>query len=105
VTSTDPSTRWHDLLRFPVLSLIAGIVAEQLGRDRAWLGLLVLVLALAVGAGLLSSGLVARRDASSTEHAVSSVLERRAATWRIIAGALCAVAATGGFALSRLAFH
>ena len=101
-TSTDSaSTRWHDLLRFSVLSFIGGLVAEQLGRGREWLGLLVLVLTLAAGAGLLASGLMARRDAGSPGSA--AVAERRAATWRIATGALCAVAATGGFALSRLA--
>jgi hypothetical protein len=103
VTSTDSlSTRWHDLLRFSVLSFIGGLVAEQLGRDREWLGLLVLVLTLAVGAGVLSSGLVARRDVGSTGG--DAVVERRAATWRMATGALCGVAAIGGFALSRLAF-
>ena len=100
-TSTS-STRWHDLLRFSVLSFIGGLVAEQLGRGREWLGLLVLVLTLAVGAGLLASGLVARRDAGTTESA--AVAEVRAATWRIATGTLCAVAAISGFALSRLAF-
>lgn len=102
MTSTDSaSTRWHDLLRFSVLSFIGGLVAEQLGRDREWLGLLVLVLTLAVGAGLLASGLVARRDAGAAGDPLGG---QRAATWRIATGALCAVAAIGGFALSRLAF-
>jgi len=105
VTGTDSaSTRWHDLLRFSVLSFIGGLVAEQLGRDRAWLGLLVLVLTLAFGAGLVSSGLVARKDAGVTGGGIGSVVDHRAATWRIATGALCAVAATGGFVLSRLAF-
>lgn len=99
MTSTDSaSTRWHDLLRFSVLSFIGGLAAEQLERDREWLGRLVLVLTLAVGAGVLSSGLVARRDAGPDSP------ERRAAGWRMATGALCAVAAIGGFALSRLAF-
>jgi hypothetical protein len=99
VTSTDSaSTRWHDLLRFAVLSFIGGLVAEQLGRGREWLGLLVLVLTLAVGAGLLASGLVARRDAGADAP------ERRAASWRVATGGLCAAAAIAGFALSRLAF-
>ena len=102
MTSTDSSsTRWHDLLRFPVLSFVGGLVAEQLGRDREWWGLLVLVLTLAVGAGFLASGLVARRDAGTTGDPVA---ERQAATWRIATGTLCAVAVIGGFALSRLAF-
>ena len=105
MNSTDSaSTRWHDLLRFSVLSSIGGMVAEQLGRDRAWLGLLVLVLTLSVGAGFVSSGLVARRDAGSAGDGDAVALERRAAGWRVATGALCAVAATGGFALSRLAF-
>jgi hypothetical protein len=102
VTSTGPgtgslSTRWHDLLRFSVLSFIGGLVAEQVGRGREWLGLLLLVLTLAVGAGVMSSGVVARRDAGPAAP------ERRTATWRITTGALCAVAAIAGFALSRLA--
>jgi hypothetical protein len=105
VTSPDSaSTRWHDLLRFSVLSSIGGVVAEQLGRDRGWLGLLVLVVTLSVGAGFVSSGLVARRDSGSAGQRDVVALERRAAGWRIATGALCAVAATGGFALSRLAF-
>jgi hypothetical protein len=103
VTSTPTaSARWHDLLRFPVLSFVGGLAAEQLGRDREWLGLLVLVLTLAVGAGLLASGLVARRDAEPGGAAGPAV--RRAATWRAATGALCAVATIAGFALSLLAF-
>jgi hypothetical protein len=100
-TSTSRSTLLHDLLRFTVLAFIGGLVAEQLGRDRAWLGLAVLVLSLAFGAGLLSSGLVARRDAVAAGAAPD---QRRVATWRLTTGALCAVGTIGGYALSRLAF-
>jgi hypothetical protein len=98
-TTTSRSTLLHDLLRFTVLAFIGGIVAEQLGRDRSWLGLAVLVLSLALGAGLLSSGLVARKDAAAGAGG-----DRRAATWRLATGVMCAIGTIGGYALSRLAF-
>lgn len=103
--TSSSSSRLLDLLRLVVLSFVAGLVAERLEPASGLLSLLVLLVALAVSAGLTASGLVALRDARrSPGGAGGGAAEDAAARWRVTSGVVGAVAVLAGFALARLAF-
>ena len=105
------SSRLHDLLRLVVLALLAGIASERAAEVSSALSLLLLVLGLALGAGVLASGLVALRDAGPADgerdggHPDGADGDRRAATRRMASGGLAAVATVTGYALAHVAFR